>query len=263
MAKSLWPEFEEGGCLFLGSPIVLLGGPGRVDVKVDGLLRVLELQVQKLCDEELRHRRHQSHTKVNDPFFEQKRRQVRRRLRCGISNQRRDHPPRSGVQPPSVFVASSLPDDGVVERRLPRPPTARGAGRPRATPHGWPVVVRLDPHGRCQPTRSRGHAHDKSTPKRETLRAAKNSTTLHSTPSLPFERFSDDANSCFFERDYFSKTHKILGPSGPECPRARPVQEASAGGGEEREGRGRGGGTIATIIIIISSSCRSWVGSFA
>ena len=86
---------------------------------------------------------------------------------------------------------------------------------------------------------------------------------LHFTPSLPCERFSDDAHSCFFERDYFSKTHKILGPSGPECPRARPVQEASAGGGEEREGRGRGGGTIATIIIIISSSCRSWVGSFA
>mmetsp|Transcript_8572 Transcript_8572/g.25817 ORF Transcript_8572/g.25817 Transcript_8572/m.25817 type:complete len:290 (-) Transcript_8572:55-924(-) len=158
---------DREGLRVVREPIVLLGGPGRVDVKVDGLLRVLELQVQKLCDEELRHRRHQSHTKVHDPFFEQKRRQVRRRLRCGISNQRRDHPRRSGVHPPSVvFVASSLPDDGVVERRLPRPPAARGAGRPRATPHGWPVVVRLDPHGRGQPIRSRGHAHDKSTPKR-------------------------------------------------------------------------------------------------
>ena len=39
----------------------------------------------------------------------------------------------------------------------------------------------------------------------------------------------------------------------------RPVQEAARRG---RVGVGVGG-TIATIIIIISSSCRSWVGSFA
>ena len=63
----------------------------------------------------------------------------------------------------------------------------------------------------------------------------------------------------FFERDYFSKTTRMMssGPSGPRVPRGetrRPVQEAA------RRGRH---GTIATIIIIISSSCRSWVGSFA
>ena len=61
----------------------------------------------------------------------------------------------------------------------------------------------------------------------------------------------------FFERDYFSKTTRMMssGPSGPRVPRGetrRPVQEAA------RRGRH---GTIATIIII--SSCRSWVASFA
>ena len=86
-----------------------------------------------------------------------------------------------------------------------------------------------------------------------------------SPPPCPVRDFRMMLIRVFLREITFPKSGwmMILGPSGSECPGARPVQEASAGGGEEREGRGRGGGTIATIIIIISSSCRSWVGSFA
>ena len=88
-----------------------------------------------------------------------------------------------------------------------------------------------------------------------------------STPPPPCPvRDSDDADSCFFERDYFSKIRVdddsgAFGTRVPGSETRRPVQEAA------RRGRvgvgGGGGGTIAPIIIIISSSCRSWVGSFA
>ena len=89
-----------------------------------------------------------------------------------------------------------------------------------------------------------------------------------SPPPCPVRDFRMMLIRVFLREITFPKSGwmMILGPSGPECPGARPggqcrrpVQEAARRG---RVGVGVGG-TIATIIIIISSSCRSWVGSFA
>ena len=57
----------------------------RVDVQVYGLFGVLVLQVEELGEDQLSHRRNERRSKVDDPFFEQVRRKVGRRLGAGIT----------------------------------------------------------------------------------------------------------------------------------------------------------------------------------